>query len=298
MRFRGIWPILYAFFTPEGRLDRDAMRRQTLACVAAGAHGLAVLGLATEVTKLSEAERRDIVAWAAADLAGAIPLAVTVFGATLETQRAALAHAADHGAAVAILQPPRTPGITETELEAFFGAVLADTPLPAGIQNAPEYIGIGLAPDAILRLHRTHGPDKFALLKAEASATTLERIVAAAGPDLAVFNGRGGLELPDVLRAGAAGLIPAPDCIDRHVMLWDAFQAGDDRAVEQLYREVLPATVFALQSIDTLVTCGKRILAARLGLPVVDRPPHLAPTPFGLAATARLADALGPLGAA
>ena len=93
----GIWPILYAFFTERDTLDRAAMRRQAEICVAGGAHGMAVLGLATEVAKLSPAERRQVVEWAAEDLAGRIPLAVTIFGATPEEQSDAVSHAAASG---------------------------------------------------------------------------------------------------------------------------------------------------------------------------------------------------------
>ena len=35
--FRGIYPILYAFFDASDRLDRAAMRRQVEACVRHGA---------------------------------------------------------------------------------------------------------------------------------------------------------------------------------------------------------------------------------------------------------------------
>ena len=69
-RFEGIYPILYAFFDREGRLDREAMRRQTDACVRNGAHGIAALGLATEVGKLSLVERHTVMEWLLADVAG------------------------------------------------------------------------------------------------------------------------------------------------------------------------------------------------------------------------------------
>ena len=56
--FRGVYPILYAFFGADGRLDRAAMRRQVEACIRGGAHGIAALGLATEVNKLTDSEKR------------------------------------------------------------------------------------------------------------------------------------------------------------------------------------------------------------------------------------------------
>ena len=74
--FRGVYPMLYAFFDARGGLDRGAMRAQVDYCVANGAHGIAALGLGTEVKKLSAAERRLVMEWAAEDLAGRLPLSI------------------------------------------------------------------------------------------------------------------------------------------------------------------------------------------------------------------------------
>ena len=52
--------------------------------------GVVVLGLATEVAKLTEAERREVMAWAAEDLAGRAPLGVTIYGNGLPEQQAAM----------------------------------------------------------------------------------------------------------------------------------------------------------------------------------------------------------------
>ena len=54
------------------------MRRQLDACVAGGVHGIAILGIVTEFNKLDVNERRQIIEWTAEDLAGRVPLAVTI----------------------------------------------------------------------------------------------------------------------------------------------------------------------------------------------------------------------------
>ncbi len=293
MRPEGIWPILYAFFTRDGGLDRDAMRLQAQAVLASGAPGMAVMGLATEVGKLSPAERRQVVEWAAEDLGGRIPLAVTIFGATPAEQGEAVRQAAECGAAWVMLQPPRQPGITEAELIDFFGAVIERSPIPAGIQNAPDLIGIGLGPGGIAELARRHA--NFTVLKGEGPATLIARVVEETDGKLAVLNGRGGLELPDNFRAGCTGLIPAPDCFEPQIAIWEAMTRGDEAEAERIYREILPAIVFVMQSVDHLICYGKRLTAARLGLEVFDRAPGLAPNAFGLAAVARFARALGPM---
>jgi 2-keto-3-deoxy-L-arabinonate dehydratase len=293
MHVQGIHAILYAFFGADGALDRAAMRRQAEACVAGGADGVAVLGLATEVGKLSTAERRQVVEWAAEDLAGRVPLAVTIFGRTPGEQIEAMRHAEAAGAAWLILQPPPEPGMAEAALAAFFAPVLEAARLPVGLQNAPELMGLGLSPETLGAVARRHA--NLVVLKAEGPATVVRRVVEETGGRLSVLNGRGGLELPDNARAGASGMIPAPDVFDGLVRAWAAMRAGDEAAGERAYAAVLPAIAFAMQGVAHLVCYGKRIVAGRLGLgPVHDRGPGMAPTAFGLAAVARYVAAAGP----
>jgi 4-hydroxy-tetrahydrodipicolinate synthase len=168
------------------------------------------------------------------------------------------------------------------------------TRIPCGIQNAPEFLGVGLSPRGIADLARAQ--PNFRLLKGEAPATLIARVVAETDGLLPVMNGRAGLELPDNFRAGCSGIIPAADCLETQVAIWQAMQRGNEAEAERLYRAVLPAIVFVMQGIDHLVCYGKRLVAARLGLGrVYDRAPGLVATPFGEAAVARFAAQLGPL---
>ena len=144
-----------------------------------------------------------------------------------------------------------------------------------------------------------HEHPNFVLLKGEGPALAIRRTIEAFGTSLQVFNGRGGLELTDNLRAGCAGIIPATDTVDRQVRIYARMRTGlqaDEVEAETLYRNLLPAIVFVMQSLDTLICYGKRLAALRLDLgPVHDRAPALQPTPFGLDCLRRYADVLGAL---
>jgi 4-hydroxy-tetrahydrodipicolinate synthase len=289
----GIHAMVYAFFDARGRLDRDAMRRQVEASIAAGANGVTALGLATEVAKLSADERLEIMDWTATDVAGRVPLGFTIFGPTVEAQIAEAERARAAGADWVIHQPPPKATIqSEAELVDFFAAAMAGHSLTAAIQNAPAYLGLGLSRENLVSLKR-RAPN-FRVLKGEGPAVEIAETIAALGDDFPVFNGRGGLECLDNLRAGCAGLIVAPDVIDCLVAAYDRQRAGREDDAERAYRQALPAIVFAMQSIDTLIAYGKRIAAWRMGFEVLhDRTPALAPTAFGLAVARRLAADLG-----
>lgn len=291
--FEGIHTVLYAFFGPDGALDRAAMRRQAEACVAGGCHGVVVLGLATEVSKLSAAERQAVVGWAVDDIGGRVPLGATIFGRSPAEQIEAVRQAETAGAAWVILQPPPEPGMPEAALMRFFGPVIERARIPVALQNAPEFMGLGLSTENLSRMCRDHA--NLAALKAEGPSTLVQRVVDATDGRVAVLNGRGGLELPDNLRAGASGIVPAPDCFDGLAEVYARMKAGDGAGADRLYAALLPAVVFAMQGVDHLVCYGKRIVAERLGLgPVHDRAPCLAPTAFGMGVASRYAAALGP----
>ncbi|NGP18846.1 dihydrodipicolinate synthase family protein [Devosia aurantiaca] len=290
----GIFPMLYAFFREDGRLNERAIRLQVQAAMAHGAHGLAALGLGTEVGKLSAKERIDLLGWASDELGGQLPLVVTIVEPDVPTAIAAVERARSAGASWVILQPPPGAVLDERQQIAFYGTVADNVGLPVAIQNAPEYLPTSLELDGILRLNEAH--PNVRMIKAEGSALYVHQLIqAAAGGQLAVFNGRGGLELTDNLRAGCAGVIPGMDSFDVQARIFSLMQTGDTEEAERVYRSLLPLIVFIMQNLSTFICYGKRVAARRLGLgPVYDRQPALPPDPFGLAIADRLSADLPP----
>lgn len=288
----GIHAIVYALFDADERLDRAAMRAQADLCVRAGVSGVAALGLATEMGKLTPEERRVIVDWIAEDVGGRVPLGITIPGGSVAEQIALVRHAEAAGADWVILQPPMVGTYGASEYVSFFGRVADAARVPVAIQNAPAYIGRGIDPDAILSVIRQH--PNIRLMKAEGSAVETAALVAALGPGIPVLNGRGGLELIENLDAGCAGMILAPELVDHAVRIAHAHAEGDRAAAEAGYAAILPAIAFVMQSLESMICYGKRLFAARAGFgPVHDRAPAQRPTAFGLARIDALAKTLG-----
>jgi 4-hydroxy-tetrahydrodipicolinate synthase len=291
---RGMWPVLYAYFDADNALDLHAIRTQIERTIDAGAEGIVILGLATEVNRLSLEEKQRFIEWTGQHVANRVPFAVTISGDTVDAQLALADYAAHHGASSLILQPPSSRGQPESFYFDFFADVMQRVRVPVGIQNAPEYLGVGLSVESLVELAARC--EQFQWLKGEGPATviqtTLERL-RAQGSKLPVFNGRGGQELIDNLRAGCAGLIVAPDSFDWQAAICSAFAEGDEQRAHALYERVLPSIVFVMQSLDALTCYGKRIAAWRMGFDVAhDR--GMQPTAFGKACARRFASALGP----
>jgi 4-hydroxy-tetrahydrodipicolinate synthase len=289
-RFHGVYPVLYAFYRADGSLDEDAMRRQVEHCIAAGAHGLMALGLVTEVNKMDVRERMEVVELVGRLNAGRLPYAVTVGEPSIAGQIAFAREARAAGADWVILQPPPARGGGEAELIRFFGQVADSLDVPVAIQHNPFNLDVFLSVEGMITLHRQH--PNVCVLKGEGTAVETERLIAGTDGNLDVFGGHGGIEFLSILRAGAAGLIPAPDCLPAQVRIYELFRQGTPEALaeaERLHKELLPLIVFMIRSIPALLCYGKRFMARRLDLgDVVDRAPAIQPTAFGLAEIDRL----------
>jgi 4-hydroxy-tetrahydrodipicolinate synthase len=293
--FAGVYPILYAFFAADGRLDRAAMQAQVDSCIACGAAGIAVLGLVTEVHKLDTAERREIVDVVAEAIGRRVPLAVTVAEQSARGQIAFVRAAEAAGAAWVILQPPAAKGYAEAEYLRFLGTVAEQARVPVAIQNNPTNLDVALSNQGLIALNRNH--PNIALLKGEGPAINVARLIEESDGAFDVFCGHGGKELPTNLRSGCVGLIPAPDMFDVQVRIMALLASGstaDAAEAERLHREILPLITFMLQSIPILLAYGKRLTARRLGLGEIhERPPSLATTAFGRDEVARMSRMLG-----
>lgn len=274
----GVHCVLFALFDGAERLDRGAMRAQAEWVRRSGAEGIVVLGLATEVGKLSLAEKLDAIGWAAED-AGGLPLSVTVAANGVAEQREILRAAEGAGAALAILQPPLAGAYGAAEYLDFFARAGEGAKVPLAVQNAPQYLGRSLSGTDMTSL-KARLP-QLTHVKAEMPAVDLASLIAAC-KDLTVLSGRGGIEMTDSLRVGCRGFIVAPDVLPGVAACWRAWEAGDEAGAEAAYAAFLPAALFGMQSLEHLACYGKRVWGLRAGVPIHDRTPAMRPTEAGL----------------
>ena len=291
--FAGVHAVLYALFRNDETLDPGAMDAEVAWCREQGVHGITVLGLATEGPKLSLAEKIWLIERVARANGGRLPFSVTTAGNSVAEQIEVVRAAEAAGADWLILQPPTVGAYGADVYLDFFARVAAATTLPVALQNAPQYLGRSLSGEDIARLGARAA--NVVAVKSEEAALGVRRIVELAGSDFHVLGGRGGLEMTDGLRSGCEGFVLAPDIAPVAARIFDLWRAGDEAAAEALYARAVPAITFAMQSLEHLITYGKRMFAAQAGLTVHDRAPFVAPSDFGLSLADRWARHLGRL---
>jgi 4-hydroxy-tetrahydrodipicolinate synthase len=212
--------------------------------LAAGVHGLTVLGVLGEAPKLSPDEAAEVVARVTARVAGRLPVVVGVSspGTASLVGRARMAMAA--GAAGVMIAP--LPGLrTDEDLVGYyvdvFVALGPDVPvcyqdLPAtGVMTSVAVLGrlVDRYPQLVVLKHEDYpGLRKISRLRAEAAAAGRRRI--------AILAGNGALHLPQELRRGADGAMTGFGYPEMLVEVCARFARGDAEAAEDLFDRYLP----------------------------------------------------------
>lgn len=282
--YRGIFPILYTYFNEDGSIDRPAMKRQVDACINAGAHGIAILGIVGEFDKLNINEKRTITELVAEDIDGRVPLAVTVSEPSIPGQIEVMRAAENVGADWTILQPPQLKGIPEIEIIRFFGAVAEHATKPIALQNNPVNLNVWLTNDGLKTVNRNH--PNVNILKGEGPIPVVQKLMQETDGVFDVFTGLGGRELTLTHALGCVGCIPAPDCIDIQCKIFGLLEKGGVEGLaeaERLHQSILPMIQFALHSPAHMLTYGKRMFAWRAGIEGVHpRAPALTANDYNL----------------
>lgn len=293
-RLGGIYPMLYALWRSDGGLDVEAMSLQVEHAIASGCHGIAVLGLVTESHRLSVGERLELARKVGALINGRVPYSVSVKGETAAEQVAFAEEAVTSGADWLILQPPSQTALEEGALIDFFADVAGRVECGVGIQNNPEHLLNAFTAGGLQRL-RERVPN-ITVMKAEGPVVAMEPFIVSMGSKVSTFGGHGGIEHIRLMRAGADGLIPAPDCLPLQILIHELWLQGTPSARQQaeaIQNEILPLIVFMNRSIDVLLCYGRQFIAQRLGLKeTFDRFGTLEATEFGLSEMALLFAAL------
>jgi len=292
-KLKGIFPIIYCFFNKDNSLDIKIISDQIKLINKIGSNGIASLGLATEVNKLEFQEKKTIIELVAKHSNDLIPTAVTIQANSFEEYIKLIEVAKYNQANWIILQPLIKKNTSDRDCFDFFNKLIPYTEgTIVGVQNAKEYLGVGLSPDHIIKLYKKY--DNFRAIKGESSSVFMEHEIKQYPNNLRVFNGRGGQEIVDNFLIGCKGIVPALDGADKFLKIYKYFKNKDITKANNEYKKILPSIVFIMQSINTMICYGKRVCAYRMGInKIYDRKPFLAPSDYGIKKSKKIAMELG-----
>jgi 2-keto-3-deoxy-L-arabinonate dehydratase len=292
-KLEGIFPIIYCFFNKNNTLDTKLITEQIKLINKIGSNGIASLGLATEVSKLSFKEKKTLIELVAEYTNHSLPTAVTIKGDSFNEYLKLIDIAKKNETDWIILQPLIKKNTNNNDCFKFFKKLMPYTNgTITGIQNAKEYLGVGLDAKEIIYLYNKF--DNFRAIKGESSSVFMQKEITQYPKSLKVFNGRGGQEIVDNFLIGCDGIVPALDGADKFIKIYNYIKNKNLIKANNEYKKILPSIVFTMQSIDTMICYGKRVCAYRMGVrKVFDRKPFLEPSDYGIKKSKILAKELG-----
>ncbi len=278
----GIVPIIAAPFTDAGALDADSFQSLVRHLLRSGASAVTLFGLATEFYKLSDAERARLQAIfldetsRSPDVAGIVSITDHSWEVAADRARAAEAQGAD----ALMLLPPFFLGPSEDAILEHLRRVIGAVRLPVVVQYAPAQTGVRIAPEVFLRLREALPNADYIKVETQPPGRYLSELTERSQGRLKALVGYAGVQMPDALARGAAGIQPGCSFAEVYVDLWRRWHA-DREGFHALHARLLPFISYWMQGVELIIRAEKTILKRR-GLIASDYcrgPAHALDTP-------------------
>ncbi len=242
----GIFQILQTPFTDDGDIDWSSFARQIDYSLASGAHGLVTPALASEFFTLSDSERKQVVEFAGARIAGTVPFVVSVQGLNLRLALDFAEQASQQEATALMAMPPYLRKASKPALREYYRR-LAQFERPLIIQNAPAPIGTPLSPRELVELLAAESNISYIKEETIPILQHINHILELdAGNCLGVFGGANGIYLTDELKRGACGNMPAGGMLDVQVKIYELYLKGEIETAERIHFDLLPLLNYAM----------------------------------------------------
>jgi dihydrodipicolinate synthase/N-acetylneuraminate lyase len=250
---RGIFPILVTPFDAHERLDEESLRKEVEFVIDAGVHGVG-LALGSEILKLTEPERVQLIRIVVDQVRGRVPVVVNT-GAQASFAAAFYSRQAQELGAAAVMCLPPAP-LSAAETRAYFKAISDAVSVPVFIQDTQA----APVPAPVMRQIADESEHvRYAKVESPPQPAQVRAAVEAGG--LTIFGGAGGTFFLEELRRGSVGTMPWPSQPHTFVRIWKLWQAGDERSARELHeREIVPLALLSIGGLRLGHTVHKELL--------------------------------------
>ena len=233
----GIAPILFTPFDENGDIDTAGLRRILRFELDGGVHAIGINGFASEAYKMTDAERLENVEIIASALADAVPLIIGIAPSSLEAAIKQAREFARFRPAALMTLPPATMDNGLQSFVDFYVELGNGSDVPIIIQQAPHipmYSHTELPAEALAEIADRAPNVQYYKIEGPGSSAKMRQLAPLLPDETRMFGGGGGITVLAELRSGAAGLIPGVGFNEIFLAAWDAWQRGDEAAVERI----------------------------------------------------------------
>lgn len=228
--FKGIFCPTITPLTSEGDVDYGAWSKHLNFLIEGGVDGILVLGSIGEFYAFDEAEKRRIIDFATAEIAGRVKVFIGTGSTRLKSAIGLTRHAKSAGADAAVVVSPYYFGPSEAAAEQYFGELAEAVDFPIVLYNFPDRTGSDLSPQLVSKLREAH-PNIVGIKDTVDNISHTRAMIAATDADFAVFSGFDEYYLPNRV-AGGAGVISGLTNVypELFAQMHQSFESGDHSA--------------------------------------------------------------------
>jgi 4-hydroxy-tetrahydrodipicolinate synthase len=262
MELEGIVPIVPTPFNASEEIDWSALSRLVDFACSVDVCAICLPAYASEFYKLSDTERREIIAKAVEHASGRRPVIAqaNAVSAVHAAEMARFAQSAGaSGVAVAV---PRQFGVAESDLLRYYDRILRAIDIPLLMQDFNPS-GPTVSAALLAELNRMHPHFRWVKLEEPMMAAKVRSILDATDGKVAVLEGWGGMYILELMEAGICGVMPGLGVSDLLAAVFRLAHTGQKQQAYDIFQGVLPQITFSLQSMELYHHAEKRLFAAR-----------------------------------
>lgn len=257
---RGVYPILITPFNEDGTIDQASLHSLIDFNLDAGVHGLGV-ALGSEIFKLSEAERDQVIRIVVDRVAGRVPVVINTGAPGTDLTIFYSQRAAELGADALMILPPSFMPVSGPELVAYYQDISAAVNIPIFLQDIPVAT---IPPDLAHQIAETCEWVQYIKVESQPITAKVAAMAEQAGDVLTIFGGAGGGYFIEEMRRGSVGTMPFCSQPEAFVQIWDLCLAGDERAAMEIFnRYLMPISRLGAQSAGLFYHVHKELLRHR-----------------------------------
>ncbi|MCH7594381.1 MAG: dihydrodipicolinate synthase family protein [Chloroflexi bacterium] len=222
-RLTGIIPILQLPFDEDGAILYADLESEIDFAIESGVHGIA-LGVASELNKLTDIERDDVIGAVIRHVDGRAPTVIATSGPSTALTIARTRKAVELGADMALIAPDGFAGFPAADVRRHYIDVAEAVDIPIMLQDRT---GASLAPSLMAQLASDHAHFRHAKVETLPTPPRFAETKRLAGDSLTLFGGVNGAFLIEEMNRGSRGAMASIAIVDVLCQVWEQYRSGD-----------------------------------------------------------------------
>jgi 2-keto-3-deoxy-L-arabinonate dehydratase len=222
-------PILQLPFDEDGTVLYGDLEAEVDFAIKSGVHGIA-LGVASELDKLRDVERDDVIGAVIRHVADRVPTVIATSGPSTSLTISRTRRAVELGADMAMISPDGFGGFPTEDVRRHYLSVAKAVDVPIMLQDRT---GASITPALMAQLAEDHESFRHAKVETLPTPPRFADTKRLAGDSLVLLGGVNGAFLIEEMNRGSEGAMASIAIVDVLCQVWEQYRSGDHAAAAE-----------------------------------------------------------------